>query len=1764
MSAPPPNAEDIAIIGMACIVPRADTPWQFWQNIVNKVDGLSDPPRDSPADRYSRPDSAVAQPIYTGRGGYLGDVSRFNPIKYGIMPAGIDGAEPDQFLALRCAHEALTDAGSPGLPLQRDKTAVILGRGVYINRGVLSVLLHGFGIDQLIGVLRQLEPDRSEGDLAIIRQELKKNLPPFTPETIPGLMHCSMTGRIANRLDLNGPAYTLDAACSSTLIAVEHGIRELRAGRCDAVLAGGVQVSTLLFVYQLFCQIDALSRTGEIAPFSAKARGTMLGEGCGILVLKRRSDAERDGHRIYALVKAVGVSSDGRGAGLLAPRTEGQQLAIRRAYEQSGISPSSIGLLEAHGTGIPVGDKTEMTSLRACFGPRVGEHATIALGSVKSMIGHLIPASGAASLIKSALALYHRTLPPTLNAEEPNPELGLEQTPFYPCTRARPWIHGNRTVPRRAGINAFGFGGINAHAILEEHPVPDERALLRFEKDWPIELVVVSAKDRKALQTRVQALASWVSRASGVPLLDVAASCAAERGPCRVAILAPSVPELIKKFTHVSELLAQPDRTRIQDRSGIFWYEEPLSQTGRMAFVFSGAGAQYPQMLTELCRHFPEVRHQFDLTDEAYLRIGAVKPLSRLIFPLPEEEAAAEADLRRPPGRMISVMTAERGLLAIMNRLGIKPQAVVGHSNGEFVAFQAAGAFDPADDKELVQSIVHGLDNDIRQGTPGLVPEIILTTVGGVPPATIDELVEASGGRLRVAIDNCPNQVVLAGDEAATAEALKRLGNKGGLCERLPVRALHTPAFAPACEVTAEFFEKVRLGSPKIELWSATSAALYPEEHEAVMELAVRQLRCKLRFRETIQAMYQAGVRLFVEVGPRGNLSAFIADTLAKQPHLVIPLDVPRKPGLEQLCRAIGMLVAHGVSVNLSALYSLRGPRLLHLQAEAFKAPAPEPPLDKSMPELVLSEAAAERLRRTRKQPGEKVTSNRSVPESVTPPHAGNGTGPPSAREVAGNKAVSPSPSTEMKAKALAEYQKTMRVFLETQENVAMAKLGRKGEPPRPPSRVSASTPLPSVQLTPSGDKHASGAGARLSLKERLLQIVSERTGYPTEMLNWEANLEADLGIDSIKRVEIIGAFRRAALPSLEEPPADFMERMTAAKTLKGIHEGVAALVESGPSNSATSVQRRKAALSVKEKQWPYLDTILLQDSDRRLVAECELDVTRHACLLDHTFFGRNLSVNDPTLSALPVTPLALMLEIMAEGAAILRPGLGVVALRTIRTMNWLAFEVPSRRVRVEATGEDGDDVRVVLYEADREGMTAALAEAIVEMKKATPELGAATLPDNSTTLYPWTDDAIYGRSQEEIYGRIVFHGPSFRGIEALEAADADAARAHVKQPHPGMLLPADADGKLLLPVGLIDQCGQIAVFGLVQNSWNEQEVLLNFPNSIERVEFDPGADRNGSLRAVARMRHDGPKLRSDVEMTTPEGRVVLRALGRVEEVVPVPAPMYAYWSAPERVQLTRSLADVVADIAGADRCSVCQTAFGDAKILVKRLWSQVLARMILSAEERRSFGNLKLPPVAAASWLLGRAAVKDAVRRQVKMPMCLADVPIVADEYGRPMAAIKAAAQGPLVSLAHKGLTAVAVAADASVFRGIGIDLEPLAALDAGIKADAFNPAERALIEQAARDIDEPADHWHLSAWAAKEAVGKALGRGVIGGPRSIETMAIDPATGMLTMMLRGTMAATFPDYAGQRLDVYRRLHEQQVLALCLLRSAKGDEKRK
>jgi acyl transferase domain-containing protein/phosphopantetheinyl transferase len=952
------SAPDIAIVGMSALFPGAKDLRAYWSNILNKVNAVTDA-ADDWAHPYYEPDAKTNDRVYTRKGGFLGKLAEFDPLEFGIMPNSVDGGEPDHFLALKLCWEALKDAGYLDRPFDRQKAGIILGRGTYINRGYNTLLQHGQIVDQTLDLLTQLHPNLTPEMLSEIRQQLKASLPPFTAEMAPGLVPNVITGRIANRLDLMGPNYIVDAACASSLIATKLAMQELASGRCDLVLTGGVHASTPPQINMIFCQINALSHDG-IAPFGAKAGGTLLGEGLGIVVLKRLADAERDGDRIYAVLKGVGTSSDGKALGLLAPRMEGEVLALERAYGESQIDPTTIGLVEAHGTGIALGDRTEVQSLTQVFGPRQGQ-PSCALGSVKSMIGHCIPAAGSASLIKMALALYHKILPPTL-CEEVNSGLNIENTPFYINTEARPWIHGNAEVPRRAGVNSFGFGGINAHAVLEEYRGPQAKTELLVSQ-LPTELLTFAGQTHGDLLAQLAQIQQLLTQDPAPALADVAYTLSAQpAGPYRVALVAKDAAELAVKLQQTLEKLQDPTRTRLQTRNGIYYQAVDGTAVGKTAFIFPGEGSQYPNMLADLCCYFPQVRQWFDFLESAVADRRAIAP-RQVLFPAPTSLTAAEREqatqiLYGMDMASESVFTASMALYELLKTFGVNCDVMVGHSTGENAALIASGTVRMADPTMLMAKIRHlnQIYLDLEQA--GGIARGQLLTVGALAPEALAQILEPFGDRVHWAMDNCPNQAVLFAAPDDMTQVMSQLKAAGAICTLLPFdRAYHTSLFAGVSRAFRAFYDGLDVGVGPTPLYSCATAAPFPTDPEEIRALATHQWSARVRFRETLLRLYAEGVKTFIEVGPSANLTGFVTDVLTGKDHVAISSDSARRSGLEHLQHLLARLWVQGNSVNFAPLYGERFLKVLDIPAllasDRSKA-RPKPILTLTMPTLRL------------------------------------------------------------------------------------------------------------------------------------------------------------------------------------------------------------------------------------------------------------------------------------------------------------------------------------------------------------------------------------------------------------------------------------------------------------------------------------------------------------------------------------------------------------------------------------------------------------------------------------------------------------------------------------------------------------------------------------------------------------------------------------------------------------------------------------------
>ncbi|HET6949938.1 MAG TPA: beta-ketoacyl synthase N-terminal-like domain-containing protein [Acidimicrobiales bacterium] len=675
-----PGARDVAIVGMACVMPGAPDLETFWSNIVDGVDSVTEVPASRwNVDYHFDPDFDGAARTASGKehktvskwGGFIPDVG-FDALRWGIPPASLASIDPAQITALKAAADALDDAGYGDGGFDRSRASVVYATGsggaADLPAGFLLRLLlrnHGVTVDQL--------PD-----------DLDAFLPRLTEDGLPGVLTSVIAGRVANRLDLGGKNLTVDSACASVLVALDICCNELAGGSSDLVLCGGVDLHNGAQDYLSFTAAQALSRSGRCRSFDADADGMTLAEGAGCIVLKRLADAEQDGDRIYAVIRGIAGSSDGRHLGLTAPRQQGQELAVRRAYAAAGRSPAEVGLVEAHGTGTATGDRVELATTTQIFGEAGVTPRSVVIGSVKSNVGHTKCASGLASLIKSAKAAYHGVLPPTLHIRRPNEVYDPETSPFVFLDRARPWLADRRLV----GVSSFGFGGTNFHAILENHRPAQARAAVRVpdtaagagRRVWPAELFAVRAASDADLHARLDALAERVDAARAVlqadrwRLRDVAAAVsAAGDGPVRLAIVARDLDDLAAKLAAarsgspaagVHRRAGGTDGDPAGDTDG-----DPADGTccPRVAFLFAGAEGARPGMAADVLVALPATRAATAGQDTAVAAL------------LPPQAFDGEAEAQRNalgavagPAAAVAGLVVARALAA----LGVVPDAV--------------------------------------------------------------------------------------------------------------------------------------------------------------------------------------------------------------------------------------------------------------------------------------------------------------------------------------------------------------------------------------------------------------------------------------------------------------------------------------------------------------------------------------------------------------------------------------------------------------------------------------------------------------------------------------------------------------------------------------------------------------------------------------------------------------------------------------------------------------------------------------------------------------------------------------------------------------------------------------------------------------------------------------------------------------------------------------------------------------------------------
>ncbi|TDW99258.1 type I polyketide synthase [Dinghuibacter silviterrae] len=1072
------EGRDVAIVGMACIFPGAGNLDAYWSNILGGRDCITEVPEDRwNKSLYYDPASTSGDRSHSKWGGFIPDTD-FDPVVFGIPPQALAAIDPTQLLSLLVAKRALDDAGYGGKDVDGGNVSVIIGA----EGGHDLANLYSFR-----AMYRQL--------LGELPPELDAALPTLTEDSFPGILANVISGRITNRLNLGGRNYTVDAACASSLAAVDLACQELATGRSDMVLAGAADLHNGITDYLLFSSTHALSRKGRCSTFDAGADGIALGEGVAMLVLKRYTDAVHDGDRIYAVIKGVGGSSDGKSLGLTAPRRSGQVKALERAYEQAGVSPSLVGMVEAHGTGTVVGDKTELSALSDLFSREGALPGQANLGSVKTQIGHTKCAAGLAGLIKAALSVYHGVKPPTLHLSTPNAYYTPAFSPFQFSLQAGIWTEDRRL----AGVSAFGFGGTNFHAVIENHleNTPPTAA-------WPAELLVFRGDNPEEALALLDTVRAMVRDTDEISLKDLAYSLAlSSEKPVQLCMVAEGREDLLNKDVLYTKKVE-----------------------GKIAFLFPGQGSQRVNMARELMVHIPSLRRWVKGRPE----------YEQVLFPpaVFDEDARRRQNERVKDTRLAQPLLGmvDMAIASLLRDLGIEPDMLAGHSYGELPALCFAGVFEEDQlvslSEKRAAAVLEAVGDD-----KGVMVAV------SCPQGSLGDIV---GEGVYAVNHNAPQQWVLAGDTPSMERLKQKLSDLKIDYRPLEVAcAFHSPLLAGSRELYRSALKGVPFRRPTLPVWSNTTAGVYPVSPEAIKNRLADHLVQPVRFCEEVQKMYEDGARIFLEVGPGKVLTGLTRTILGKE-VLLLHTEEKGQSGLSRFLSALAGVVASGREIRWEKLFEGRGARQVDLDPSAFR---------RSASTWVVNGQWARPL-----------SGDLPVRAPVVTP-----------LEIMGNK-TSSYMSNGGAEHIVQEYLLSVRQLIQAQRDVMLGYLGQAvpgaslGDAvlvrpaavtgpgvAGPGLEAPAAALRPAAAPVPATAAAAPAARTEPELRKLLLQVVSEKTGYPSDMLGMDMDLEGDLSIDSIKRMEITGALR-IQLGGLTAPGKSedaVVEQLAALKTLNGL-----------------------------------------------------------------------------------------------------------------------------------------------------------------------------------------------------------------------------------------------------------------------------------------------------------------------------------------------------------------------------------------------------------------------------------------------------------------------------------------------------------------------------------------------------------------------------------------------------------------------------------
>ena len=1157
----------IAVIGMAGFFARSENLSQYWRLIYQGEDGITQvPPTHWHANDYFDADPKRPDHVYCIRGGFIAPVA-FDPTEFGIPPSNLEATDTSQLLGLLAAKSALCDAGYDGeTSFDRDRASVILG----VTGTQELVIPLGARLGHPIWRRALSDAGVSDALTEDVVSRISEAYVGWQENSFPGLLGNVVAGRIANRLHLGGTNCVVDAACASSMSAINLAMLELESGRSDMVLTGGVDALNDIFMHMCFAKTMILSPTGDARPFSADADGTVLGEGVGIVVLKRLSDAERDGDRIYAVVRGLGSSSDGKAQSIYAPLADGQAKALRRAYANAGVDPATVRLVETHGTGTRVGDAVEFSALRSVYEASGANGNRCAIGSVKSMIGHTKAAAGAAGLIKTILALHHKVIPPTLKVDTPDPRLEVETSPFHINTAARPWFP-EPGHPRRAGVSAFGFGGSNFHMVLEEYGAEKPEAVWAGAPQF----AAFSGAARGAVAAALDAFVE----AAGSPGADLRRLCQESRSsfssddPHRLVVVISDASDIDARLHAARSALAKGSADGAYAGS-------PDKPPGRLAFLFPGQGSQYPDMAKDLVCRFPEAM-------AAVIDFNAgcdPLDLGQMIYPVrspgSQDEALWDERLRRTDVAQPAIGAVSLAMLKVLERFGVLPSAVGGHSFGEIAALHTAGAMDREAFIHLSRERGRCMAAAAHTGDAGTMLAV------QAPLKTVAALIEETDAEVVLANRNSPDQGVVSGTSEGIDAFADTCRNAGIRTVRLPVgAAFHSPLVAPALPPFVKVLENLRFTPPTLPAYANLTGAPYPTGVKECRETLGRQLISPVRFDDQVRRMYDDGCTTFVEVGPRRILSGLVSRILGDSPHKTLAMDASggRRSAVDDLSRLLAELAADGHAVDLTqwdpAVTSARQAKMsvpisgANIRATADRKPARRKTSPRIAPEATSTTQSIEDAAGAAKTIMRQNDNPMEAPSVMTSIHK-----PAPRQHTSDQQAISGALNAVQEGiQALHALQlktaETHQKFLETQAEAGqtlqrlMAGIQQMVNPgsttlqtapvadapvaqtlPAPAPAVPAPEPA-AVTPAPSDTAKTTAAPDDSGVSETLFEVIAALTGYPKETLALEMDMERDLGIDSIKRVEILSAMEER-LPHL---PSVVPEEMVHLKSLGDI-----------------------------------------------------------------------------------------------------------------------------------------------------------------------------------------------------------------------------------------------------------------------------------------------------------------------------------------------------------------------------------------------------------------------------------------------------------------------------------------------------------------------------------------------------------------------------------------------------------------------------------